>query len=194
MSVPSWWWSTIGIGIIFVLAVVYGNSLPDSQATPSQSTTTFAYRSVTPTTTASVAPSVALVCPANASGSWDWYDAKFGFIKRPGSSPITKYAIAYGDGRVFTNSSTDQVFEHRYTSSGQYTVRVIVGDAAGRVGTASCQWNLQMNRYWGPSVGSYSNNPYLPYPGNGGGPTFCADGTISGSSGRGTCSYHGGIG
>jgi hypothetical protein len=33
----------------------------------------------------------------------------------------------------------------------------------------------------------------LPYPGNGGGPTVCADGSVSGSSGSGTCSSHDGI-
>lgn len=36
-------------------------------------------------------------------------------------------------------------------------------------------------------------DPRIPYPGNGGGPTLCRDGSISGSSGRGTCSHHGGI-
>jgi hypothetical protein len=35
--------------------------------------------------------------------------------------------------------------------------------------------------------------PFIPYPGNGLGPTPCADGTWSHSSGRGTCSHHGGI-
>lgn len=40
----------------------------------------------------------------------------------------------------------------------------------------------------GPSFG-----PYIPYAGNGGGPTLCADGLTSHSSGRGTCSHHGGI-
>lgn len=35
--------------------------------------------------------------------------------------------------------------------------------------------------------------PNIPYPGNGGGPTLCSDGSISGSSGRGTCSHHGGV-
>jgi hypothetical protein len=34
---------------------------------------------------------------------------------------------------------------------------------------------------------------FIPYPGNGGGPTQCADGMYSHSSGRGTCSHHGGI-
>ena len=34
---------------------------------------------------------------------------------------------------------------------------------------------------------------FIPYPGNGGGPTLCRDGTYSNSSGRGTCSHHGGI-
>ena len=34
---------------------------------------------------------------------------------------------------------------------------------------------------------------FIPYAGNGGGPTQCADGMLSHSSGRGTCSHHGGI-
>lgn len=34
---------------------------------------------------------------------------------------------------------------------------------------------------------------YIPYPGNGGGPTLCSDGSTSHSSGSGTCSHHGGI-
>jgi hypothetical protein len=33
----------------------------------------------------------------------------------------------------------------------------------------------------------------IPYEGNGGGPTLCADGSVSGSAGRGTCSHHGGV-
>lgn len=33
----------------------------------------------------------------------------------------------------------------------------------------------------------------IPFEGNGGGPTLCADGQVSGSAGRGTCSHHGGI-
>lgn len=33
---------------------------------------------------------------------------------------------------------------------------------------------------------------HIPYPGNGFGPTRCADGSISGSAGQGTCSWHGG--
>jgi hypothetical protein len=34
---------------------------------------------------------------------------------------------------------------------------------------------------------------FIPYPGNGRGPTLCRDGMYSHSSGRGTCSHHGGI-
>jgi len=34
---------------------------------------------------------------------------------------------------------------------------------------------------------------FIPYEGNGGGPTLCSDGMYSHSSGRGTCSHHGGI-
>ena len=50
-----------------------------------------------------------------------------------------------------------------------------------------------------PSFGTArtTDNPGLvrtiPYEGNGGGPTLCADGEASGSSGRGTCSHHGGV-
>ncbi len=35
--------------------------------------------------------------------------------------------------------------------------------------------------------------PTIPYAGNGGGPTLCGDGSVSNSSGSGTCSHHGGI-
>lgn len=34
--------------------------------------------------------------------------------------------------------------------------------------------------------------PYNEYEGNAGGPTHCQDGTVSNSSGQGTCSHHGG--
>lgn len=34
--------------------------------------------------------------------------------------------------------------------------------------------------------------PYNEYGGNAGGPTQCNDGTVSNSSGQGTCSWHGG--
>jgi hypothetical protein len=42
-----------------------------------------------------------------------------------------------------------------------------------------------------PNYGSGSSYD-SGYSGNGLGPTLCNDGTISGSSGSGTCSYHGG--
>jgi uncharacterized membrane protein YgcG len=38
-----------------------------------------------------------------------------------------------------------------------------------------------------------STGGFIPYAGNGGGPTLCADGMMSHSSGRGTCSHHGGV-
>lgn len=51
-----------------------------------------------------------------------------------------------------------------------------------------------------PPTASFSANPtatpervFIPYAGNGGGPTQCRDGTWSHSSGRGTCSHHGGV-
>jgi hypothetical protein len=42
-------------------------------------------------------------------------------------------------------------------------------------------------------VGPPLPREFIPYPGNGGGPTLCADGMYSHSSGRGTCSHHGGV-
>ena len=42
------------------------------------------------------------------------------------------------------------------------------------------------------SPSSAPSGPHIPYGGNGGGPTQCADGSVSGSSGPGTCSHHGG--
>ncbi|HEY0478355.1 MAG TPA: hypothetical protein VGD37_12610 [Kofleriaceae bacterium] len=38
-----------------------------------------------------------------------------------------------------------------------------------------------------------SPGAFIPYPGNGGGATPCSDGTYSHSTGRGTCSHHGGV-
>ena len=42
-------------------------------------------------------------------------------------------------------------------------------------------------------VAPVSTGNFIPYAGNGRGPTLCADGSWSHSSGRGTCSHHGGI-
>lgn len=42
-------------------------------------------------------------------------------------------------------------------------------------------------------IAASSNGGFIPYAGNGGGPTLCADGQWSHSSGRGTCSHHGGV-
>jgi hypothetical protein len=47
----------------------------------------------------------------------------------------------------------------------------------------------------GAAFGSERRIPgtFIPYSGNGRGPTLCADGMYSHSSGRGTCSHHGGV-
>lgn len=37
------------------------------------------------------------------------------------------------------------------------------------------------------------SGPRIQFEGNGGGPTLCEDGSVSGSAGRGTCSHHGGV-
>jgi len=48
-------------------------------------------------------------------------------------------------------------------------------------------------REGGEEVSVVSSGGFIPYAGNGGGPTLCADGMTSHSSGRGTCSHHGGV-
>lgn len=42
-------------------------------------------------------------------------------------------------------------------------------------------------------VATVGTGGFIPYAGNGGGPTLCSDGSMSHSSGRGTCSHHGGV-
>jgi hypothetical protein len=44
-----------------------------------------------------------------------------------------------------------------------------------------------------PATTPTPSGPFIAFPGNGGGPTQCRDGTVSHSSGSGTCSGHGGI-
>ncbi len=51
----------------------------------------------------------------------------------------------------------------------------------------------EARRAYVAAASTVSPGAFIPYAGNGGGPTPCADGTWSHSSGRGTCSHHGGI-
>lgn len=44
-----------------------------------------------------------------------------------------------------------------------------------------------------PETAQPSTGMFIPYAGNGAGPTLCSDGMYSHSSGRGTCSHHGGV-
>jgi hypothetical protein len=44
-----------------------------------------------------------------------------------------------------------------------------------------------------PETAPPSAGMFIPYAGNGGGPTLCSDGMYSHSSGSGTCSHHGGV-
>lgn len=45
----------------------------------------------------------------------------------------------------------------------------------------------------GAPMGSPRPGEFIPYRGNGGGPTLCNDGMYSRSSGSGTCAHHGGV-
>ncbi|MEO8538124.1 MAG: LysM peptidoglycan-binding domain-containing protein [bacterium] len=63
------------------------------------------------------------------------------------------------------------------------------GSAGGSAGGAA----LAPSPTRTPTRSSVPTGPTIPYPGNGGGPTQCRDGSVSNSSGSGTCSHHGGI-
>jgi hypothetical protein len=142
-----------------------------------------------PTIPAPAGPTVAITCPKPSSGPWAWYDVSYGYRVAPGSSPITRYDINYGDGHAYTNNTIAQVFSHRYTRPGIFVTTVTLTDAANRTGMAFCYFA------WASTSGGGSGAPglnFIPYPGNGLGPTQCSDGSISNSSGSGTCSHHGG--
>jgi hypothetical protein len=174
---------TFKIGVAGILLALIAGCAVNARTTGTNSSSTISTSRPTVTTTPVVKePTVTMVCPRSASGNWTWYDAKFGYSIQPGSAPITGFAIDYGDGRKFTNSSVDQVFEHRYTTSGTFKVVAAVLDGNGKIASGSCTWTLNMFSSWSGSGGT---------PNFGG--SLCRDGTWSSSTGRGTCSWHGGI-
>lgn len=72
----------------------------------------------------------------------------------------------------------------------------LVDEATGLItvpSAAFCTYNACPEVAGGGAGGSYVNGQFIPYIGNGLGPTVCADGMVSRSAGSGTCSYHGGI-
>jgi hypothetical protein len=159
---------------------------PRASATSSAPVTTVA---ALPPTTAARPPFVVLRCSTPAAGPWSWFDETFGNAVVPGSAPIAHYSIDYGDGATYESDTPDLVFEHRYTSPGTFHATVVVAGSDGVSGQSACDvtWTSTSD---GGSQGP--TGPRIPYPGNGGGPTQCADGSVSGSSGPGTCSHHGG--
>ena len=95
------------------------------------------------------------------------------------------------DARVVTTLPRASQVESTGGDSGQFTeVRY-----RGNQGWAASQYlstsapAIRESR----ETGEHAPGPFIPYHGNGKGPTPCADGTWSRSSGRGTCSHHGGI-
>jgi hypothetical protein len=85
-------------------------------------------------------------------------------------APLAAYAVTFPDG-----AHVDAV---RDALSAAQAVRARLEAAEARAATESA----------GTGAGEF-----IPYAGNGGGPTMCSDGSLSHSSGRGTCSHHGGI-
>ena len=174
---------TFKIGFVGILLALIAGCAVDARTTGTNSSSTISTSRPTVATTPVVKePTVTMICPRSASGNWTWYDANFGYSIQPGSAPITGFAIDYGDGRKFTNSSVDQVFEHRYTMSGTFKVVAAVLDGNGKIASGSCTWTLSMFSSW-------SGNSGMPSLGG----SVCRDGTRSPSTGSGTCSWHGGI-
>ncbi len=174
---------TFKIGVAGILLALIAGCAVNARTTGTNSSSTISTSRPTVATTPVIKePTVTVICPRSASGNWTWYDAKFVPLIQPGSAPIAEFAIDYGDGRRFSNSSIDQVFEHRYTTSGTFKVVAGVRDTNGKIAVGSCTWTLNMFSSWSGSGGT---------PNFGG--SLCRDGTWSSSTGRGTCSWHGGI-
>jgi len=137
---------------------------------------------------------VAVGCPRDATNDWAASTAPFQHAEQAGTAPIVRFRMDYGDGE--SNGPLPNnigIFEHVYNRGGTFTVIYTAVDAAGRAASDTCTFTWTQLRSSAPRYQAPSGGNYIPYPGNGGGPTRCRDGSISNSSGRGTCSYHGGI-
>ena len=145
-------------------------------------------------TTEAVRPPVALLrCSAPGSGAGRSFTETFGHFEAGGSSPITRYFIFYGDGYHYSASTPDQVYEHTYNSPGTFHAVIIVTNAQGLTASSACDVTYTSTGGGnGGGAGQVPTGPTIPYPENGGGPTQCRDGSVSNSSGSGTCSHHGG--
>ena len=93
------------------------------------------------------------------------------------SSNAPTYVLLYGVSGTLSSTAANPVLTSTPRSSS--------GSGSGSSGGGSCGA--------GYTYIEGACHPNIPYAGNGGGPTLCNDGTVSNSSGSGTCSHHGGI-
>lgn len=130
--------------------------------------------------TLDLSPQVSLACPPFDQGPWDWYEAAF--TPTVGlASEFRSASIRYGDGRTYESSTWDDaqrnMFWHRYQEPGSFTVTVSVTDAAGRVGSGSCDFG------WNDTRGPSASGCDLNY--SGGCVPIASDVDCAGGSGNG---------
>jgi hypothetical protein len=93
---------------------------------------------------APLTPTAALGCPLESVLAGTLAEATFGYGITPGSAPIVRYAIDYGDGGSFASDTVDGVFSHTYALGGTYEIDLEVTDADGHTATASCSWTFSL--------------------------------------------------
>lgn len=144
-------------------------------------------------------PSITIDCGPAVSGSWDWYRVNYEY-SFSGGSEIVQWGMEYGDGRSYVSYNRGQaetdVYWHKYTSSGSYTARAWVEDVDGRTDSDSCtfRWNWVTPPLAIPSQTGSNNSGGSTAPAStrrvG---AICRDGSRSSATGRGACSWHGGV-
>lgn len=110
---------------------------PDSRTPTTQRSTT--------TTVRPSGPRALLLCPADYAGSEQSVVAEFG-----GRIEVEDFGSAtldYGDGKSYTSWSPGDadrnLFWHRYSSPGRFTVTLTVTDLDGSAATAACSWEWE---------------------------------------------------
>ena len=180
----SWFWWVSGVAAAIALFALFGASDETPSRTTTQTTTvsrslyttptptTFASRTTTSSTPAPTARPAATVPRTTASST------------AASTQSVSFPPCVNSDCNCADFSSRTQLLAVFNSTAGD--PHQLDGDDDG----VPCEYGV------GADAGSTTTTQpgqFIPYPGNGGGPTLCRDGTYSNSSGRGTCSWHGGI-
>jgi hypothetical protein len=122
--------------------------------------------------------------------------------RNPVPSPTPDYAATATakEQQANATATTVAIVRERSDAATATTVAIDTERSGYATATAVAKANnlANSNTGTGTSTGAGTSTgtapgQFIPYAGNGGGPTQCNDGTWSHSSGRGTCSHHGGI-